>query len=160
MSTFCRYSGKFVIPILTILLVILVFGHVLQWTLHIIWHIMHEDGENSAFASVSCALMNHFSYSELLLSLFSVLFVNFAYRALWLLFFVHVQINVDVVINYLKLWFMVLLLLMTSQVSKFLKIFFCLMGETKCYFKLSKCMCIYIYYIHICIHAMYTYYKY
>lgn len=64
---------------------------------------MHEDGENSLFAFVSCALMKYFSYSELLLSLFSVLSVNFAYRALWLLFFVHVQINVDVVINYLKL---------------------------------------------------------
>lgn len=155
---FFRHSGNFVLPILTILLVILALGHVLQWTLHITWQFMHEDEENSLSASVSCALMKHFSFREHLLSLFSVLFVNCACRALWLLFFVHVLINVDVVINYLKLWFVVLLSLMTSQVSIFLKIFFCFMGETKCYFKLSKCMCIYILYTDM--YSCYTYYEY
>lgn len=141
-NIFCRYSGNFASPILTILIVILVLGHVLQWTLHtcITWQFMHEDEENSLFVSVSCALMKYFSYMELLISLSSVLFVYLAYRALWLLFSVHVQINVDVVKNYLKLWFVVLLSLMTSQVSNFLKIFFCLIGETNCYFKLSKCI--------------------
>lgn len=78
---FCRYSGKFALPILTILLVILVLGHVLQWTLHIIWQFMHEDGENSLFASVSCALMNHFQCFLLILHIvcFSCYF-SFMYR--------------------------------------------------------------------------------
>lgn len=70
------------LPILAILHMILVLAHVLKLTLHITWQFMQKDGENSSLFA-SCALMKHSSYSELLLSLFSVFFFcNFAYRAL------------------------------------------------------------------------------
>lgn len=138
---FCRHSEKLALPILAILHVILVLAHVLLITLHITWEFMHEDENFSLLASVSCPLMT--SYRKFLLSLFSVLFLKCSYRALVLLFGVYIHINVDVVINYVRLCFVVLLLIMTHKVSKFL-IFFCLMGETKYYFKLSKCINIHV----------------